>query len=358
MLAISITIWPWLLASGLLACLTTWLSLHYARRANLVDMPGQRRSHDVPTPRGGGIGIVVAVLAGLCAAGILFPGSKWPLLLIVAVTMVALVGWIDDHQPLPAWARLLVHLLASLIWLAPLIAAIFFRHTDLDISTTQVIVLFALLVFACVWSINLHNFMDGIDGLLAMQAIFVLGALAILCMRGPDHQHAWQIALWIAAIIGFVPFNFPRPRLFMGDVGSSAIGLLIAVAAIWQLSNRDTAVASGLVAASAFITDATCTLVSRILRGRTWYRPHREHLYQWMVRTGMSHVRVVAWYMAWNAVVVVPALYLMNRNTPAHMQLRGWVIAGVVYGLALGAWTIGKARCLRKIELEFTHAPA
>ncbi|HET8942683.1 MAG TPA: lipopolysaccharide biosynthesis protein, partial [Rudaea sp.] len=145
MTAISNTIWPWLLASGLLACLTTWLSLHYARRANLVDMPGQRRSHDVPTPRGGGIGIVVAVLAGLCAAGILFPGSKWPLLLIVAVTMVALVGWIDDHQPLPAWVRLLVHFLASLIWLAPLIAAIFFRHTDLDISTTQAIILFALL---------------------------------------------------------------------------------------------------------------------------------------------------------------------------------------------------------------------
>ena len=358
MLAISNTFWLWMFATGLLACLVTWLSLLYARRTNLVDMPGQRRSHNVPTPRGGGIGIVVAILAGLASAGILFPGTHWPLLLMIAVAMVALIGWIDDHQPVPAWGRLLVHFLAAGIWLTPLIAAIFFRQTVMDIGLAQAIGLLVVLVFVCVWSINLHNFMDGIDGLLAMQAIFVLSAVAVLCLRGPEQNHSFQIALWIAAIIGFLPFNFPRPRLFMGDVGSGAIGLLIAVAAIWQLSNPNTAAASGLVAASAFIIDASCTLVSRMLRGRAWYRPHREHLYQWMVRSGQSHVRVVVWYMTWNVVVVIPALYLMNRDIHAHSQARGWIIAGIVYALALSAWVFGKARCLRRIESETTHAAA
>lgn len=358
MIAITNNIWLWLVCSGLLAFVVTWLSLLYARRANLIDMPGQRRSHDVPTPRGGGIGIVVAVLAGLSGAGILFPGVNFPLLLIIAIAMVALTGWIDDHQPLPVWARLLVHFLAALIWLAPLIGAALFPARDLDITSTQTMILAAVLVFACVWSINLHNFMDGIDGLLAMQAMFVLCALGIVCLHGPGHIHALQIFLWVAAIVGFLPFNFPRPRLFMGDVGSGAIGLLIAVAAIWQFSTPGTAAASGLVAASAFVVDSSCTLGSRMLRGRRWYRAHREHLYQWLVRTGLSHVQVVTWYMTWNIVIVVPALYLMNRDVYAHSQAYGWIIAGIVYALALGIWLFGKTRCLRKSELDISHAPA
>lgn len=358
MIAMTHTIWPWLIGSGLLAGAVTWLSLLYARRTNLFDMPGQRRSHDVPTPRGGGIGIVVTVLVGLAAAGFLFPGVNFPLLLIIAIAMVALAGWIDDHQPLPVWARLLVHFLACVIWLAPLVAAALFSPRNLDISPMQATMLSGALVIACVWSINLHNFMDGIDGLLAIQAIFVLSALGVLCLHGPSHVHSLQIFLWVAAIIGFVPFNFPRPRLFMGDVGSGAIGLLIAVAAVWQFSTPNTAAASGLVAASAFIVDSGCTLASRLLRGRRWYRAHREHLYQWMARTGMSHVQVVASYMAWNILIVVPALYLMNRDVPAHSQARGWIIAGMVYALALGSWLFGKGWCLRKSESDPSHAPA
>ncbi len=353
---VSNTIWLWFLCSWLLACAVTWLSLHYARHAKLLDMPGQRRSHDVPTPRGGGIGIVVAVLAGLCAAGILFPGGHLPLLLVIAIAMVALTGWIDDHEPLPVWARLLVHFLASVIWLAPLIGAAFFSGLDLGINPAQAMLLSGGLVFASMWSINLHNFMDGIDGLLTVQAIFVLSALAVLCLRGPNPVHALQIGLWIAALVGFLPFNFPHPRLFMGDVGSGAIGMLIAVAAIWQFSSRDTAAASGLVAASAFVVDSGCTLVSRMLRGRRWYRAHREHLYQWMVRTGMSHARVVAYYTVWNIVVVIPALYWMNRHVATHTQVRGWIIAGIVYAFALIVWIFGKYRCLRKIESETSHA--
>src|SRR5699024_8631745 len=119
--------------------------------------------------------------------------------------------------------------------------------------------------------------MDGIDGLLAAEAIFVLAALAWLCHH-VGAPHAGEVLVFAAAAAGFLPFNFPRARIFMGDVGSGVLGLLIAVAVLWQMSAPDTALSSGLILASAFVVDATATLVSRIVRGRRWYSAHREHL--------------------------------------------------------------------------------
>ena len=97
--------------------------------------------------------------------------------------------------------------------------------------------------------------------------------------------------VFAAAAAGFLPFNFPRARIFMGDVGSGVLGLLIAVAVLWQMSAPGHRAASGVVLCSAFVTDASCTLVSRIVRGRRWYSAHREHLYQWLVRSGFSPCR-------------------------------------------------------------------
>src|SRR5450432_2717027 len=118
--------WGGLLGSFLLSALVTWLSIRYARRRNLLDLPGQRRSHTAPTPRGGGLGIVVAVIGGLVALAWLVPEMVSPWRLICAVGLIAAIGWIDDHRPLPAWLRLLVHCVAVAVWLAPLIMAAVF----------------------------------------------------------------------------------------------------------------------------------------------------------------------------------------------------------------------------------------
>ncbi len=354
--------WIWLLASFLLSAGVTWLSIRYALRRNLLDLPGQRRSHSAPTPRGGGLGIVIAVVAGLFALAWLAPATGLQLRLIGAVTLVAAVGWIDDHRPLPAWSRLLVQMLAVALWLAPLILSAMQAAPAQVLTTTplQTAVIVLLLALICLWSINLHNFMDGIDGLLAVQSIFVLSVLMVLCARDADSPHPLQFGLWVAAITGFALFNFPRARVFMGDVGSGTIGLLLAVAVIWQYSTPQVAAASGMIAASAFVVDATCTLLSRMWRGRRWYSAHREHLYQWMTRAGMSHVRVVAWYMAWNLLVVLPVLWWINRMPAAQAGIEslapGYPFAAAIYLLAAALWIFGKRWCTRRVKSPRTQA--
>jgi UDP-N-acetylmuramyl pentapeptide phosphotransferase/UDP-N-acetylglucosamine-1-phosphate transferase len=352
--------WLWCLASFAVSALVTWLAIHYAHRQNLFDLPGRRRSHSAPTPRGGGIGIVVAVMLGSILFAWRVPDVTPPGRLMVAVGLVAIAGWIDDHRPLPAWSRLLAHCVATGVWLAPLVAAALSPNLPAGYSSVDTIVIVAVMGLWCVWSINLHNFMDGIDGLLTMQAVFVLAVLAVLAARDTASAHGLQLALWTAAILGFAPFNFPRARIFMGDVGSGAIGLLIAVAVIWQTAELPVAAASGAVAVSAFVADATFTLVSRMLRGRRWYTAHREHLYQWMTRSGMSHARVVAWYAGWNLLVVAPVLCWINRATPRpHVAPdAGYAWAVALYVTALAVWIFAKRWCLRTVKSSPMHASA
>ncbi|MDE1961134.1 MAG: glycosyltransferase family 4 protein [Xanthomonadaceae bacterium] len=345
--------WLWLAAAFALSAAVAWAALHYALRHALLDLPGRRRSHAAPTPRGAGIGIVVAALASIFALAHAVPAAAPELRLCIPIALVAAIGWIDDHRPLPVLLRLGVHCLAVAIFLQPLLAAMFHLTASapwLDTTFWQSAGIVALLGFVCIWSINLHNFMDGIDGLLALQTIFVLVAMAVLCQRYGNNPHDMQIALWAAAVAGFLPFNFPRARAFMGDVGSGSVGFLIAIAVIWQNSSPYSAALSGIVAASAFVTDASGTLLSRMLCGRRWYRAHREHLYQWMARAGMSHARVVAGYMAWNLLVVVPVLYWMNLRPFGAPPKPGAVATLGIYALAIIVWICGKRWCLYKVK--------
>lgn len=341
--------WGLLFASFLLSAFVTWLSIRYAHWRNLIDQPGRRRSHSLPTPRGGGIGIVVAAVLGCVYLSL--TGAWQSMALIAAIVLIAAVGWIDDHRGLSAVWRLAAQLVAALLifapaWYALLIApgkmaeAMPAAHALLWIG-----VFLATATLGLVWSINLHNFMDGINGLLGAQAVFVFCALASLY---PDN--AGLPALWAAAVLGFLPFNFPQARVFMGDVGSGVLGLLIGLSVLNQ-GPDDNGLTAGLIACSAFVTDATCTLLSRMLRGRRWYSAHREHLYQWLARSGFSHAGVVALYMGWNFVVVAPVLYLVNRGGAGAAPGNGLGCALAVYALALGVWLAGKRWCLHRAKM-------
>jgi UDP-N-acetylmuramyl pentapeptide phosphotransferase/UDP-N-acetylglucosamine-1-phosphate transferase len=355
----------WTGAALALSALLTWASIAYARRRKLIDEPGMRRSHTAPTPRGGGIGIVVAVIVcGLCTAvgSTDFPLAMW--WLVPPVIAVALAGWIDDHRGLSARVRFGVHCLAA-FWiigipaLAVGVGTPFLAHIS-SLQKWLFVPLIILLIMGIVWSINLHNFMDGIDGLLGFQAMFVLVVLAALEHLAVPVWMPWQLIVWIAAIAGFLPFNFPHARVFMGDVGSGVIGFLVAVAVYEQTALGGIAALSGLVACSAFVTDATCTLVSRMIRGRRWYSAHREHLYQWLVRCGNSHARVVAYYMGWNLLIVLPVIAWMNRSIAIDTKTTpaGFGAAALVYALAIAVWFIGKKRCIATVRARGVHAAA
>jgi UDP-N-acetylmuramyl pentapeptide phosphotransferase/UDP-N-acetylglucosamine-1-phosphate transferase len=352
------------LAVFLLSALGTGLSIAYARRRNLLDHPGQRRSHSMPTPRGGGIGIVVASLfASMIVFACSFSGFEQlnEYTLIAAILLVAAVGWIDDHRGLSARLRFAAHCLAALLLLGwSIISILVNAPMAIDGHLLGSILALGIAGFAVVWSINLHNFMDGIDGLLATQALFVFIVLAVLCAQAGRFVDAGHIGFFAVATLGFLPFNFPRARVFMGDVGSGVLGLLVIAAVGWQMDFHSIAMASGLIACSAFVTDATMTLLSRMLRGRRWYSAHREHLYQWLARSGCSHVQVVGLYMGWNLIVVLPVLCWINRKPDLPVSANpmsllffrsGLEEMCAVYLLAILVWVFAKRHCLKKVAL-------
>jgi UDP-N-acetylmuramyl pentapeptide phosphotransferase/UDP-N-acetylglucosamine-1-phosphate transferase len=343
----------WLTAVAVLSAFLTWCTLFYARR-RLLDLPGQRRSHVLPTPRGGGIGLCITGIAGLIAMGAVISDVTMPTRLIVAIALIAVVGWIDDHRPLPITTRLIPQFVAIILFLWPIVAQTAGQYTDADVSTSafmQKILLLLVLIGLGTWSINLHNFMDGIDGILASQAIFVLSVLGWLCARDQRNPHGMEIGLFAVATLGFLPFNFPRARIFMGDVGSGTLGLVIFIAAMWQFFSPYSAEVSAVIVGSAFVTDASCTLFSRALRGKRWYAPHREHLYQWMTRAGLSHARVSDYYAAWNLFLVLPIIALVNLPALRSNRTASWVVAAVVYIVATVVWICGKRWCLYKVRI-------
>jgi len=322
----------------------TEAAIRYAHARRMLDEPGRRRSHTQVTPRGGGVGIVAAALIVLWLA---LPLRIQALQAMTALVLVAGIGWWDDHRSLRALWRLLVHILAALVFVAPPTLALF-HFMDGTAARLFAVMLGATMLLSVVWSINLHNFLDGINGLLAWQAFWTFAAIGAL-----DHMYfnaglGWLPFALAAACVAFIPFNFPQARVFMGDVGSGAIGFLI-VATIWlaAMSRGPRWLAVGLIVASAAIIDTTATLLSRMLAGRRWYSAHREHLYQWLVRSGRSHARVVGYYMAWNLFIAAPASVFVSRM---HRYDAAIGVTVLVYTLGFVVWTRTRSAVLRGVR--------
>lgn len=330
------------LASFLASAGINALLLSRARGRLPVDGPGSRRMHRLPTPRGGGLGIAAGIV--LFGLGPFLPIEPRPLVpILVGVLAVAWVSWRDDHGGVPALRRLLVHLgsAALVVYaLAPELPGV-----DHETSSWAVFAAGVLLAAALAWSINLHNFMDGIDGLLAWQAVFVSGFLVMLPSAGLDPVLMVPAVATAAACLGFLPFNFPKARIFMGDVGSTVLGLMLALLLLVAVRHGHLPAPAALVLPVLFVVDATLTLVSRMARGRRWYHAHREHLYQWLARASGRHVPVSVGFLVANLLVVTPTVLLIRAN-PEH----GWAIASLAYAVAAAAWfalrraTLARAR--------------
>jgi len=323
------------IVAAVLSAILVRLSIAYAHRRALIDAPGQRRSHSTPTPRGGGIGIVLAIVA----VGLLPLVGEAPVLVgttIAALAAVAIVGWVDDHRPLLARVRFLTHVLSAAAVIAA--AAGFIPNG---------VVMGVVLVGLVAWSINLHNFMDGINGILGLQAAFVFAVVAAYALLQRHFDVALVASVATAATLGFLPFNVPRAKVFMGDVGSGALGFLVAILLLFAVHRGTVSAVSAALVPSAFVVDATATLLHRMQAGKRWWKPHREHLYQWLHRSGRSHLEVDALYLGWNVLVVLPLVVGVERVGGSRYA---WLLAAAVYAAAFVLWVAGKRACLDRVS--------
>lgn len=277
---------PWLvmaalLGLALLSAALTWAARVYALRRQLLDQPGERRSHSVATPRGGGIAIVISLLVAAAVAACVRPDAAVSLAVAsLGLALVAGIGWWDDHRPLPAMRRLLVHFLA-----AALLAGLVKMHGGSWLLSLLVLFFTASLI-------NIWNFMDGINGIASSQAVIVaLGFATVL----PWPYSLVAVVLGLACL-GFLPFNFPQARIFMGDVGSGALGYAVAAVLAVAAVHTDINWILLLLPLSAFLVDAGFTLLARMLSGQRWMEPHTQHVYQRAVQAGASHAQVTGMY--------------------------------------------------------------
>ena len=308
----------WLVLPFLMSAATTWLARRYAVGKNLLDHPGERRSHAVATPRGGGISIVACMLLGMAWIVIAHPAHKVSMAgLAAGLVLVGGIGWLDDHRPLSPLLRLFVQALAGLI-----LGWVFYRANG-DVQSA------ALAFVAVMVLVNVWNFMDGINGLAASQAAIAAFGYAWLVGGGP---WLWLAALLFASICGFLPFNFPRARIFLGDVGSGALGYMLAallVGAFSMSSAPGPALFILLLPLSAFLIDASFTLGMRMLAGERWWEPHVQHLYQGWVRRVGKHSVVTLAYAVFSLAAVILMLTAVGWSTY-------WLVAGATAWYAAG----------------------
>jgi len=300
--------------------LTGWLR-RYALRRSLMDVPNARSSHTVPTPRGGGVAIVVSFLAiVLMMSGSGLVSSMDALAFLLPGGLVAVLGFMDDHGHIAARWRLLGHFIAAALALFCVggMPAVSLPWTVLEPGWW----LSAAGLLYLVWMLNLYNFMDGIDGIASVQAVTTcLGACLIYSLDG----HAglvWGPLLLAVAVAGFLLWNFPPAKIFMGDAGSGFLGIVLAVMSLQGAVVDGRYLWVWLILMGVFIVDATFTLLRRLVRGDKVYEAHRSHAYQYASRHWRGHRPVTLFVAGVNIVWLLP------------------VALGVLYGHLQGAFAL------------------
>jgi UDP-N-acetylmuramyl pentapeptide phosphotransferase/UDP-N-acetylglucosamine-1-phosphate transferase len=281
----------------------------------MLDIPNARSSHTRPTPRGGGLGIVVGVLIGawiLFISRILSMPFRESAALSLGGGIVALVGWLDDIHRLPYRIRLVVQAISSAI----ILIAIGYFHT-ITVPFVGDIHLYSIgIPFALLWIMgltNAYNFMDGIDGIAGGQALIAgLGWTIIGFLSGQSFVGLIGVLL-SASSLGFLIYNWPPARIFMGDVGSAFIGFTLAVLPIFAAQRDPLFMIAGFLVVWPFIFDTSFTVIRRLIRGENIFVAHRSHIYQRLVIAGYSHRFVTLVYIALATTGTIIALLWYKR---------------------------------------------
>lgn len=303
----------------------TGLLRRYALARRLLDIPNQRSSHSVPTPRGGGLAIVASFLAVLLVMGAL-QQLPWTFVLgsAGAGAVVAGQGFIDDHGHIPARWRLLGQFLAAtwaLYWLGGL-PPVVLLGSSFDLG----LIGHLLAVVYLVWVLDLYNFMDGIDGLASVEAISVCLGGALLYLLLGASTLALVPLLLAAAVTGFLYWNYPPAQIFMGDAGSGFLGLMIAILSLQAAWFKAELLWSWGILLGVFVVDATFTMLRRLVRGDKVYEAHCSHAYQYAARQYAGHRPVTL------AVLLINLLWLLPWALLAGLgYLDGLLCAIIAY---------------------------
>jgi Fuc2NAc and GlcNAc transferase len=311
--------------SGIASWGITRLVERHARKLGLIQLPNHRSSHTTPTPRGGGLGIALGGLIAVFAMACLGAPYFWHLALVLII--VATIGFADDIFDLGAPPRLLAQFVALGILLLQI--APFPELVLPNGATIQGVALIVLVLFTGVWWVNLFNFMDGIDGIAASQAVAILLAADILWITQDStaiNELIWWLPIAIsAASAGFLVRNFPPAKIFMGDSGAYFLSSSIFCFAIFTISIGQISYNSWIILVSIFVSDASTTLVRRILKGHKPSEPHRTHCYQILSRRFQNHATPTFLFTAATAVWSAPLAFW------AQSDPNNWWIVMIAY---------------------------
>lgn len=296
----------------ILAFSLTWLVRRIAIRKSIMDIPNERSSHSIATPRGGGIALAIAWFTGLTVFYFDRHISSNLYFALLSGLPLALIGFIDDIYNLKPALRFIIQFICagSALFFLNGLSVSFFDTSYFDLQNVPfkifISVILNLIAFtAIIWSVNLFNFLDGIDGYISTEVIFI-GA-AIYFLTGDK-----LTLLLCSATMGFLFWNWQKAKIFMGDVGSTLLGFIVAVLAIYHQNNHVSSFPVWLILTSVFWFDATVTLFRRIKNKESLSQAHRKHAYQRIVQSGFSHQKTVLWVLFINSIGLV---FAWSANT-------------------------------------------
>lgn len=313
-----------LFATVLTALATGWVR-KIALSRKIMDIPNSRSSHELPTPRGGGVAVVMVLLVSFALLMLIEPSLADKIWIVyLACLPVAVIGLLDDFGHIAARWRLLVHF--SAISLAVFSIGGLPGFTVLGLPVEPGVVLSGLAVVAMVWFLNLFNFMDGIDGIAGIEVATVGLSIALLSGTFIESSY-WILPLVMSAsAMGFLFWNFPPAKIFMGDAGSGFLGALLAVLAVLGAEENPELLWCWLILTGVFVVDATLTLIVRLKRGEKVYQAHRSHAYQNAAREYGGHLPVTMVVAVINLGFLLPVAILVMTK-----QLDGLLGTAIAY---------------------------
>ncbi|MBV1911898.1 MAG: glycosyltransferase family 4 protein [Kangiellaceae bacterium] len=287
----------------------------YTLKKNIIDVPNKRSSHSVPTPRGGGMSIVITFIIGILACFVLeFITAEFTLLIVGAGLITAVIGFMDDHSHVKAGVRLMCHFISSILVVYAVNGLPALTVFEMSIEFQYLGWLIAVL--ASVWILNLFNFMDGIDGIAGVEAVsstIVMGAICHYFFSAPNVA-LLHFLLGLSSL-GFLFFNFPPAKIFMGDAGSGFLGLMLAMLLLLSSHISEPLFWCWLIMLGVFIVDATFTLLRRMINGFKLHEAHCSHAYQFASRKYGGHLPVTLAVLLINILWLAPISILVALDS-------------------------------------------